>query len=334
MYGGIELVVYNLVETLTAMGEEVYLFAPPESKVSCKLVPLPKESLRLTLDIPMEERSNIFEEFAKFAYLEAERLGADIIHDHTLTIPHGKVPVLHTLHGPPCEFLVNKAVEISDYPNNFINAISNRQKDTYSEANPNINFVDTVYNSIDVKNTEWTDKKENSFLFVGRANYEKAPELAVMVAAAAGENLVMAIKMNEDLEKEYFEKKVKPLIDKYPKHLSLKLYEEIDRTLLNQLFLHAKCTLFPSRWEEPFGLVMPESMACGTPVIALNYGAAPEVIVNGKTGFVVDTEEQMIKAAKKIGQIKSKDCRRYVEENFSPEKMTKEYLAIYKKIAA
>jgi glycosyltransferase involved in cell wall biosynthesis len=102
--------------------------------------------------------------------------------------------------------------------------------------------------------------------------------------------------------------------------------------MIADLYKRAKCTLFTSQWEEPFGLVMIESMAYGTPVIALNRGAAPEVIENGKTGFIVETEEEMIKATKKIDKIKPEDCRQRVEKMFSRETMTKKYLEVYKNI--
>lgn len=104
--------------------------------------------------------------------------------------------------------------------------------------------------------------------------------------------------------------------------------------MIFDLMRRAKCTLFTSQWEEPFGLVMIESMACGTPVIALRRGAAPEVIVDGKNGFVVDTEEQMVEVIKsgKIDKIRPENCRGYVEKNFSREKLVNDYLNIYKKI--
>ncbi|NLB34880.1 MAG: glycosyltransferase family 4 protein, partial [Elusimicrobia bacterium] len=99
------------------------------------------------------------------------------------------------------------------------------------------------------------------------------------------------------------------------------------------LYQRARCTLFTSQWEEPFGLVMIESMAAGTPVIALRRGAAPEVIVDGKTGFIVDTEEEMVEATKEVHKLSPEDCRRHVEENFSNTQMAEKYLSLYKDIA-
>lgn len=198
--------------------------------------------------------------------------------------------------------------------------------------NSNINFTDTVYNAVNIKSIDWSDTKEDFFIFVGRANWEKGLDLAIRVACKAGVSLVMVVKMQEQFEKDFFEKEVRPWIKKHPKHLLIDIKAEMGKPMLVDLFKRAKCTLFTSQWEEPFGLVMIESMAGGTPVIALRRGAAPEVIVDGKTGFVVDTEEEMIKAVKKIDKIKPADCRKHIEENFSREKMAQDYVNVYKKI--
>jgi len=138
--------------------------------------------------------------------------------------------------------------------------------------------------------------------------------------------------MSEEFEKEFYRAEIKPLIDQYPKGLLLKLHEDLPREMILDLYERAKCTLFTSQWEEPFGLVMIESMACGTPVIGLRRGAVPEVIVDGKTGFVVDNEDEMIQAIKGIDKIKPEDCRRHIKENYSREKMAENYVSLYEKI--
>ncbi len=168
--------------------------------------------------------------------------------------------------------------------------------------------------------------------FAGRANWEKGLDVAVRTASKAAVDLVMAVKMTEDFEREYFKDKIQPIIDDYPKECNLTLFEEITRDHLADLFLNSKGTLFPSQWEEPFGLVMIESMAMGTPVIAFNKGAAPEIIVHGKTGFIVETEEEFVDAIKNIHTINPEDCRKHVEENFSRIKMAEDYLSMYKSV--
>lgn len=331
-YGGIELVAYNLVDGLTALGEEVILFAPKDSKVSCRLISYLENELYFGLDSPDNEKRFVSELSSKYAYAMAGYERVDIVHDHTLTNSLVNIPTVHTLHGPAVKKAVDVCAELSRQPKNYFVSISDKQRQLYIDVNKNINFIETVYNSVDVKTIEYNSKKEDFFLFVGRANWEKGLDLAVKAAIKAKVGLVMAVKMSEDFEKEFFKKEIQPLLDKFPKDLFLKLYEEIDRSLLSDLFKRAKATLFTSQWDEPFGLVMVESMASGTPVIALRRGAAPEVIIDGETGFVVDTEEQLAQAIKKIDKIKPQDCRRHVEENFSKEKMAKDYLAVYEKI--
>lgn len=331
-YGGIEYVIYNLAEGLKALGEEVILFAPKESKVSCKLIPYLENSLYFGLDSSYEEKVFVGELSAKYAYAMAGYEKVDIIHDHTLKQPPINIPTVHTLHGPANEAVVELCVELSkNLQNNFI-SVSNRQKELFLTLNSKINFTDTVYNCVDTKVIEWKKDKEDFFLFVGRVNWEKGLDLAIRVASKAGVNLVMAVKMTEDFEKEFFKKEVLPWIEKYPQHLFFQFHKELPRHMIFDLLRRAKCTLFTSQWEEPFGLVMLESMACGTPVIALRRGAAPEVIVEGKTGFLADTEEAMIKATKKVNKIKPGDCRRHVEKNFTREKMAQAYIVAYKKI--
>ncbi|MBN1871498.1 MAG: glycosyltransferase, partial [Candidatus Omnitrophica bacterium] len=269
-----------------------------------------------------------------YAYAMAGYERVDIIHDHTLSRPVVDIPVMHTLHGPATEGSIKRCVELSEETESHFVSISNRQQKLYHTLNSHINFAGTVYNSVNVKKIEWSKNKEDFFLFVGRSNWEKGLDLAIRVATKAHVPLVMAVKMSEDFEQEFFKKEIQPWIDRYPKHLPFQFHGEIPRPLLFDLFKRAKCTLFTSQWEEPFGLVMIESMACGTPVIALHRGAVPEVIVDGKTGFVVDTEEEMVKITKDVDKIRPEDCRRHVENNFSRERMTKEYTFLYKNILA
>jgi len=331
MYGGIETVIYNLVIGLIEAGEDVILIGHSDSKVPCKLIPYIKHGENFGLASSEREKWLMGELGTKYAYAIAHYEGADVIHDHTLALSRVKLPTLHTLHGPSNELTVKRCVELSHDPKNNFVSISDRQRETYLKLNHNINFVGTVHNSVDAHKLEWTDKKEDFFLFVGRANWEKGLDLAVRVASKAGVGLVMAVKMTEKFEQEFFEKEIQPWIDKYPKNLALEFHQEIDRELLMDLYRRAKGTLFTSRWEEPFGLVMIESMACGTPVVSLRRGAAPEVIKDGETGFLVDTEEEMAEKVKQIDKLRPGDCRRHIEENFSIEKMTGNYIEMYKK---
>ncbi len=331
-YGGIELVIYNLVEGLHALGHEVILFAPRDSKVSCRLMPYMEGDQRCGLNSSIESKVFVGELANKYAFSMAAYEGVDIIHCHTLQTPNVDVPTVFTLHGPANESTVETCSELSKNPKNSFVTISDRQKVLHLALNENINFVGTIHNCVNIKGLEWKKEKEDFFLFVGRVNWEKGLDLAIRVANKAGVNLVMAVKMTEAFEKEFFRKEILPWIDKYPEHLFFQFHKEIPRHMIFDLIRRAKCVLFTSQWEEPFGLVMIESMACGTPVIALRRGAAPEVIIEGQNGFLCDSEDEMIAATKKVDVINPKDCRKHVEKYFSREKMTKDYVKVYKKI--
>lgn len=331
-YGGIELVIYNLVEGLSALGHDVILFAPCDSKVSCRLMPYTESGLHFGLDSAIETKAFVGELANKYAFSMAGYEKVNIIHCHTMVPPSVDIPTVFTLHGPANEPTVKACARFSKSPKTSFVAISNRQKELYLALNKNINFAGTVHNCVNAKIIEWKKKKEDFFLFVGRVNWEKGLDLAIRVANKAGVNLVMAVKMTEDHEKEFFRKEILPWIDKYPEHLFFQFHKEIPRHMIFDLMKRAKCVLFSSQWEEPFGLVMIEALACGTPVIALRRGAAPEVIVDGKNGFLCNDEAEMVEATKKIDIIKAENCRRYAEKNFSREKMVKDYLSIYEKI--
>ena len=326
-YGGIELVIYDLAEGLAKRRNKVLLFAPGDSKTSAELFPVVKKHLGQNL--PMEALLPIFSLSAQYSFARAAYEGVDVIHDHTLQETDIDIPVIETLHGPATKEVKARCKKLSKDRNYHFVAISKRQKELYGKG---VKIAGVVHNGMDVKNIKYKANKSDYLYFIGRANWEKGLDLAVRVAVKTGMNLVMAIKMTEDHEKKFYNKEVKPWLDKYKKKNSFKLLGEITPQQKFDLYRNAKATLFTSQWEEPFGLVMTESMACGTPVLALNKGAAPEVIVDGKTGFLVDNEKEMVAALKQIDKIKPIDCRKHIEKNFSVEKMAREYEAVYKKI--
>jgi len=331
-YGGIELVVYNLVEGLKELGQEVILYGHNESKVSCDLRPYLKGNIRFGFDSPDDEKSFVGELSSKYAYARSGYEKVDIIHDHTLFNSPVNIPTVHTVHGAAIEGSVRQCIELSARDKNHFVSISDRQKELYLMLSRDISFAGTVHHAINVKDMEWSAKKEDFSLFVGRASWQKGIDIAVRVARKAKTGLIMAIKVMQEEEKDFFQKEIEPLLINYPKDLMFQLHRELPREVLFSLFRRAKCTLFTSHWEEPFGLVMLESMACGTPVIALRKGAAPELIVHGKTGFLADNEEEMVEAMKKIGELRPDVCRRHVEVNFCREKMAQGYLDIYRQI--
>jgi len=190
--------------------------------------------------------------------------------------------------------------------------------------------VGSVYNGIPIKDFPFGDKSENYLVYLGRISPLKGTHLAAQVAHKTGRKLFILgdVAGWERDDQGYFKEKVKPLIDgKLVAHVG-----EVNFAQKVSYLKKASALLFPIQWEEPFGLVMIESMACGTPVIAFKRGAIPEVVVDGKTGFIVDTVEEMIEAVNKIDQIDRRECRRWVEKNFTVEKMVDGYERVYQEI--
>jgi glycosyltransferase involved in cell wall biosynthesis len=319
-YGGIEWVVALLADGLADRGHDVTLFASGGSRTKAKLetvfedppggANLGKIYYDLVHTVSAYKRANEF----------------DLVHDHSGIVGPAigifqKTPVVHTLHGPWTDEAKN--IYRTLVPPLNVVAISNAQRSFFTE----IPYAGTVYNGVALELHPFRKEKEDFLLFLGRVNKEKGPELAVEVAKRTGSKLVMAVKMSEDFEQVYWREVVEP---------SLTGNEEIIGEITVQekadLLGRAKGVLFPIQWPEPFGLVMAEANACGTPVISFANGAAPEVIADGVTGFLVNTLEQMVEAVGRLGEIDPAACRAHVEEKFSAESMTAGYEEVFKKV--
>lgn len=323
-YGGAEVVVSLLCEGLVKRGHEVTLFAAGDSKTSARLVPLINR--HIGQDWPGYGRV-ISDALSEFAYVRSFLEKVDLIHDHTLH-HHSGLPVrtVHTLHGPP-QFAAEIAQKMSALAQpNFFVAISESQRRLYGEER--VNFAGTVHNGIDISQLPFSAKKQDYLFFIGRASWEKGLDLAIRVSIRTGRRLIMAVKMTERHEHEYFRTKIEPLLEK----ANVTLLGDISPQEKFDYYKNAMATLFTSQWEEPFGLVMIESMACGTPVLALRRGAAPEVIADGVTGFICDGEDDMAEAIGKVQTLDPKACRDHVAREFSGEKMTEGYERIYERI--
>lgn len=318
-YGGIELVVSLLAEGLTAAGHDVTLFASGDSETSA--------TLKWILDAaPSEKIGQVYPDLlhATNAYGQADDF--DIIHDHSGMIgpaigAFSGLPVLHTLHGPATEN--SKQLYRLLNPGLYYNSISEYQRRMFGD----LNFVGTIYNAVDLNSYPYGADKDDYLMFLGRMNPEKGAHVAVEIANRLGRRLRMVTKMTEPHEKAYFKEKVEPLLKS-----NTEVIGEIDVATKADMFRHAACTLFPIQWPEPFGLVMIESMAAGTPVVAMGRGAVPEVMENGRTGFIVETTDQMVEAVGRIGEIDPEECRRYVEERFSRARMVADYEKAYERI--
>lgn len=321
-YGGTERVVYALTEELIKRGHEVTLFASGDSETSAKLHAVYPRSLR-------EERVINLYGFNAWTMLN---IGAayslyeqfDIIHDHHgyASLPTANIcptPSVITLHGPIEE---HDKQMLKDLNNPHFVTISKYQGVTMPDLG-----ADTVYNGLSMEHYPFYEEDEGYLLFVGRLSPQKGVHHAINVAKKLQLPLIIAAKL-EDFDIPYFEENIKP-------HLGsdIKWLGEVNEEERNTLMSRALCFVHPTNWPEPFGLTIIESMACGTPVVAFNMGSIPEVIIDGQTGRVVYTEEEMVEAVSHIKRIDRKNCRNYALKNFNAAKMTDGYEAIYQRIA-
>jgi glycosyltransferase involved in cell wall biosynthesis len=253
----------------------------------------------------------------------------DIVHNHSdffmfpLVLGNDKVPILTTLHRP---IDVEEAKVLRSFPSINYLALSYDQKKNAEEQN--IKILDVVYNGINPKEYEFNNNPEDYFLYLGRLNKEKGVVAAIEIAKAADKKLVVAGNIAGPAEWNYFFRDVQPRLNSE----KISFVGEVDFKEKMKLLKNAKALLFPINRREPFGLVMIEAMACGTPVIAFNKGSVPEVVEDKKTGFIVESKEQMIDAMEHINKIKRRDCRKSVEKNFTLKQMVDKYEEIYKKL--
>lgn len=323
-YGGIELIVYILCEEFTAKGHDVTLFATSDSSTSAKLKPIIKAPMRESnIKIP------IYSELKAISKILKHWQDFDIIHNHLgfqflPFINHVGIPVVTTLHGA---FVVEEEKEFcKDYKDMPYISISNSQR----KGSPSLNYISTVYNGIQVEKYQFEEKPISDtpyIAFLGRLSEEKGPHLAIKLAKETGWKLIMAGKVDKN-DVKHFNKHVKPFID----NEQIVFVGELGHDAKVNLLKGAHATIHPVTWPEPFGLVMIESMACGTPVLALNQGSIPEVINHKITGFVEDDIDSLINRVKEIEKIDRHACRKHVEANFSAKKMSDSYLSAYKKL--
>jgi glycosyltransferase involved in cell wall biosynthesis len=320
-YGGIEWVVALLADGLTDRGHDVTLFAPPGSRTKARLVsPLGERLPPDSIGNPWYEASH-----AMSAYEGSERF--DILHDHTgpVGVSIGALiesPIVHTLHGPftPQALMLYSRIARHLW---FV-AISESQR---SMGPPDLRWAGVVYNGIPIDNYPYREDKEDFLFFLGRADEEKAPHLAIEAARRAGRQLVMCVTTKNEREQRYWAEQVEPLLGD-----DVEVHGECDQEQKADLLGRAAALLFPIQWAEPFGLVMIEAMACGTPVVAWRNGSVPEVIDDGVMGFVVDSMDGMVQAIGRVGELDPRAARAHVEERFSAAAMVTGYERAYERI--
>ena len=318
-YGGIELVVSLLTDELVQRGHDVTLFASGDSTTLAALESVHPRALRLDPSVKeygiyeMLQLSQVYERASEF----------DVIHSHMgcAALPYTKLvktPTLHTLHGI---FTPDNRKMFSHAKDQPYVSISDRQRD----AELGLNCISTVYNGIDVNRHHFYENpQEPSYLaFLGRMSPEKGPHHAIAIAKAVGLPLKMAGKV-DPVDVGYFESEIQPHID----GVHIQFQGEANHAQKNELMGNAIATLFPITWQEPFGLVMVESLAAGTPVVAMRMGSTPEVI-RPDVGFLCDTVDECVAAVGRVQEIDRAHCREYVREYFSVQSMTSGYEAAY-----
>ena len=324
-YGGTERVVYCLTEGLVERGHDVALFATGDSRTSAKLFPLAERGLRLDGN----QGSSVLGSLLELAKVYHEMKGDfDIIHSHVdfLTFPFASAsvtPTLMTLHGRlDIPFLI-RVLQV--YRNLNYVSISNAQRLPAQD----INWAGTVYHGYPPECFPFNESPSDYFFYLGRFSPEKAPDQAIRLARECGIPLKIAAKI-DPAEKEYFNERIKPMLD----DPLIEYVGEVDENEKITLLKNAKALLNTIDWPEPFGLVMIEALACGTPVIVGNCGSSPEIVKHGKTGYICGTIEDFKLAVNRIGEISRKSCRKDFEERFTRKRMVDAYERIYYRLHA
>jgi glycosyltransferase involved in cell wall biosynthesis len=321
-YGGIEWIVSLLADALVDAGHDVTLFASGDSKTKAKLAAVYPEAPSRLIGRTQPELLHTLTCYARSADF-------DVINDHTGML--GAVlgatvdtPVVHTVHGP-LEGEPGRIYELIDRvaPHVGLISISMNQR----APNPNLNWVANCHNALDFSVYPFKPTRGEYLLFLGRMSPDKGAHRAIAVAMQAGLPLKLAGKKQDPKELTYFKELVEP-------HLvgGIEYLGEVSHGKKVELLQNARATLFPIEWEEPFGLVMIESMACGTPVIATRWGAVPEVIEHGRSGIIVEDYRLIPLALEEADKLDPYDIRRYVEQEFSPERMVRDYVAAYETV--
>ena len=321
-YGGTERVVAWLTEELIALGHDVTLFASGDSKTRASLVPLIPRAIRLS-----KPRPDPFPAYA--ALLDALANAAqnfDIIHCHTDWL---HLPLLTVLNIPHLTTFHNRLdtpdlpAVIARFPDAPLVSIS----DHHRKPLPSANWLGTVYHGMPARTFTPSYEPGSYLAFVGRFTKEKGPETAIALARQSGMPLRMAAKIPRS-ETRYYKDKLEPLIDGD----RIRLVGELNDADKGCLLRNAAALLFPIDWPEPFGLVMIEALACGTPVIAFRRGAVPEVIDDRVTGFVVNDYVEALAAIRRLNELDRRRIRSIFDERFTSRRMARDYLGHYEKL--
>ena len=325
-YGGIEWVVALIADGLAEAGHEVTLFATGDSKTTAKLEYVYEQAPGSAAinDIVLDTTHTLFS-------MRDARERFDVLHVHTpfsalaAAVETG-IPTVHTLHGSFVPEMRRLYSFVADRV--WFVAISEAQR----RFDQDLRYGGVVYNGIDMSVYSVQEQKDDFVLFLGRAAPEKGWRRAVDAAKLAGERLVSAVKIAHSAEQKDWEENIRPVLPP-----DFEVLGEISQEEKVDLLRRAKAVLFPIDWPEPFGLVMTEAMACGTPVIATPRGSVPEVVEDGVTGWIVDVEDYPAQAAERLGRLSEIDphrCRERVRRLFSKEAMVAGYERVFDRAIA
>lgn len=323
-YGGTERIIHYLTEGLVKRGHDVTLFASGDSRTKARLMAVTKKALTDS-KIPWTEY--VWNSFNTARAFEISKK-FDIVHTHWIWVPFlfskfAKAAHVHTFHNIPQKR--DTRWPVLEYCKDNINAIFISKSE---KKNCKVKFKNNwvIYNGINISQFVFNPKGGDHFVWIGRVDPAKGIKNAILAAKKLGVKLLLAGQL-QDKRQEYFKKEIKP-------HLSskIKFLGELSQKQLSKFYGNAKALLYPIEWEEPFGLVMVESMACGTPVIVSNRGSAKEVVKHGKTGFVTNNTKELLVAMKEVEKISRLACRKWVEKKFTVEKMVENYERVYYQI--
>ncbi|MDH4082474.1 MAG: glycosyltransferase family 4 protein [Nitrospira sp.] len=322
LYGGTERIVSYITEELVALGHDVTLFASGDSETTAQLEAICPQALRLN--------TGIFNRDAPLMMLQERGLGSatdfDIIHSHLdfngfPLARRNPVPVVTTLHGrldlPELEPVYR---EFSEMP---LVSISDSQR----RPLPWASWAGTVYHGLPRNLYTFQPQSGGYLAFLGRTAPEKRPDQAIEIAKRAGIPLRIAAKVDR-ADRTYFEAEIEPLLD----HPLIEFVGEISDSEKDEFIGNAMALVCPYDWPEPFGLVLIEAFACGTPVIAYRRGSIPEIVNHGVTGFICETVDEMVDAVGQVSRIDRKQCRAAFDERFTADRMARDYVALYERL--
>lgn len=322
LYGGTERVVYNLCRGLTEADVEVTLFASGDSSVEGRVVPVVEEALRLS-KIPITDINPY--NLKQLATVATHAGEFDVIHNHNdyWMLPLSRMtdtPVLTTTHGRMD--LPDLPAVFRSYPEMSYVSISDAQRGPLK----GLRWLRTIYHGLDLDEFTFYEKPGKYLAFLGRIDLNKRPDFAIEIARRSGIPLKIAAKIEEGAGREFYEARVRPHVDgKFIEYVG-----EISEHEKSDFLGNALALCFPIDWPEPFGLVMIESLACGTPVLARPCGSVPELLRDGVTGFINPDVEVLATKARELPGISRKGCRQWVADKFSLRRMTEEYIHVYR----